>query len=119
MWIAAPSTTIKNLVRVKDIPASAFKNGTRAINLPGQTASVREMLDALEQVGGKQARELVSAKREERHEVILNTWAQRFDVSKAMEMGLVEDVSLVGLVEEYARTLRKVDGLMDGVDGVH
>ena len=55
---------VKNLILARDVPKENF-SGSRIVNLPGVTVTVREMLDALKAVGGDEALRLVEEKREE------------------------------------------------------
>jgi len=59
IWICSPRTVVKNLLIARDIPADRFE-GSRIVNLPGITVTVKEMLDALEEVGGNDALRLHS-----------------------------------------------------------
>ena len=80
----------------------------RQVNLPGITASVEEMLRALEEVGGKKAVELV--KREEPTPEIrdmLNSWPIRFDITKALGLGFVADENFKQAVEDFAASLKE------------
>lgn len=52
-WVASPEITIKNFIQAKHVPASAFKKHTRVVYLPGFTVTVKEELEALEEVAGK------------------------------------------------------------------
>ncbi len=62
LWVCSTRTVIDNLLIARDIPASAFASGGRVVNLPGITVTVREMLDALQTVGGDKALSLVQEK---------------------------------------------------------
>ncbi|KAF2092533.1 NAD-dependent epimerase/dehydratase [Rhizodiscina lignyota] len=105
MWVCSPKTTVKNLVLVKDIPKEKF-GLNRTINLPGQTVTVAQILTALEQVGGQKALDLVERKPDEVIQRIVGSWPDKFDTSLAKSLGLVDDVSLVELVQAYAATLK-------------
>ncbi|KAF2475965.1 NAD(P)-binding protein [Lindgomyces ingoldianus] len=95
MWVCSPETVVRNLVAVKDVPKDRFgRNKGRVVNLPGQTVKVGEILEALEEVGGKEAVGLVEEKVDPRVEDIVASWPSRFDVSVAKGLGMVEDVSL-------------------------
>lgn len=80
----------------------------RQVNLPGITSNVAEMLQALEDVGGKKAVDLV--KREKPTDEIrdmLNSWPVRFDVSKALSLGFQADTSFKQAVEDFAASLKE------------
>lgn len=58
-WVASPETTIQNFVIAKHVPAEKFLAHTRSVYLPGFTTTVKEELEALEQVAGKDALKLI------------------------------------------------------------
>jgi nucleoside-diphosphate-sugar epimerase len=61
-WVASPEITIKNFVQAKHVPADKFLPHTRAVYLPGFTTTVKEELEALEKVAGKDALKLITFK---------------------------------------------------------
>ncbi|CAM1503270.1 Fc.00g080460.m01.CDS01 [Cosmosporella sp. VM-42] len=104
IWVCSPRTVVKNLVKIKDVPAEKFGN-TRIVNLPGITVKVQQILDALEEVGGKKARALVTEQRDEGIERIVGSWSTRFDVTRAYGLGLEQDGSVVDAVRAFAESL--------------
>ncbi|KAF2813002.1 NAD(P)-binding protein [Mytilinidion resinicola] len=57
VWVCSPSTVVRNLVAMKDVPKEAFGvNRGRTVNLPGQTVMVGQILEALEAVGERRRR---------------------------------------------------------------
>jgi nucleoside-diphosphate-sugar epimerase len=58
-WVASPETTIGNFVIAKHIDASQFLKHTRVVYLPGFTTTVKEELDALKEVAGEEAWNLI------------------------------------------------------------
>ncbi|ELQ35830.1 hypothetical protein MCOR27_004209 [Pyricularia oryzae] len=103
MWVASPATVVKNLIAVKDVPAEKF-GLWRTVNLPGITVTVREMLDALEAVGGKDKRALVTEERDEKIEKIVCSWPSSMDTSRAQSMGLAADVPILETVKAFAKS---------------
>lgn len=101
MWICSPATVIKNLVLAKDIPKEAFGE-SRSVNLPGLKVSVQEMLDALEEVGGKERRALVEEKYDAAVDKIVQSWTPNFDTARAIQLGFVEDVPMVENIKQFA-----------------
>jgi nucleoside-diphosphate-sugar epimerase len=101
LWVCSTRTVIRNLIVARDVPASAFGSGSRITNLPGITVSVREMLSALEQVGGKKALDLVEEKPDEAIARIVSSWPARFDVSRAETLGYRGDGPLIQTLQEY------------------
>lgn len=101
LWVCSTRTVVRNLLIARDVPASAYGKGSRVVNLPGITVSVQEMLDALEQVGGKDALDLVEEKPDAAVANIVGSWPARFDVSRAIKLGFQGDGSLVRTLQEY------------------
>ncbi|KAL0264449.1 hypothetical protein SLS55_000399 [Diplodia seriata] len=107
MWVCSPRTVVRNLVAVKDVPADRFGGLTRTVNLPGVTVRIADVLDALEQVGGKEVRGLVEEKVDPVIEKIVLSWPERFDIGRALGLGLEEDGKLIETVKAYADSLKK------------
>ena len=85
-WICSPATVVKNLIKLKDMPADKF-GGSRIVNLPGITVTIQEILDAVEQVGGKEAVAFVKEEIDHPTERLVKSWPPRFDVSRRMRWG--------------------------------
>ncbi|KAG8626734.1 hypothetical protein KVT40_005679 [Elsinoe batatas] len=105
-WLCSPKTLVRNLLHALTLERDSLPLHTRQVNLPGITASVGEMLAALEKVGGKEARGLV--KREEASpeiKAMLDSWPVRFDVSRALGLGFVRDQGFEGAVRDFKEEL--------------
>lgn len=101
LWICSPYTVVKNLLHARTIPKEAF-GVSRSVNLPGLKVSVQEMLDALEEIGGKERRALVEEKYDADIDRIVQTWTPNFNTARAIELGFSEDVSMVENIRQYA-----------------
>jgi nucleoside-diphosphate-sugar epimerase len=101
LWVCSTRTIIRNLLIARDIEASAFGEGTRTVNLPGITVTVQEMLDALADVGGSKALDLIEETRDPKVEKIVGSWPALFDTTKAKSLGFQGDGSLANTVREY------------------
>ncbi|KAF7595602.1 hypothetical protein BBP40_005348 [Aspergillus hancockii] len=101
MWICSPYTVVKNLVHAKDIPKEAFGE-SRSVNLPGLKVSIQEMLDALEEIGGKERRALVEEKYDGDIDKIVQTWTPNFNTARAIHLGFSEDVPMVENIRQFA-----------------
>lgn len=107
-WLCSPRTLVLNLKYALTLQRGCLPLHMRQVNLPGVTASVKEMLGALKEVGGQQALDLV--KREEPTEEIkamLDSWPIRFDVSKALGLGFVADEGIKQAVVDFADSLKE------------
>src|SRR5687767_9282274 len=54
VWILSPKRVVEAFLHAHELPASAWPS-SRVVNLPGITLSVREMIDAMGRVAGKDA----------------------------------------------------------------
>ncbi|KAI0012130.1 NAD-dependent epimerase/dehydratase [Xylariaceae sp. FL0662B] len=106
MWVCSPGTVVRNLVYVKDVPREAF-GITRVVNLPGITVTVDQILQALQEVGGDKARNLVEEARDPKIEAIVGSWPARFDIKRAEGLGMTGDCSLVETVKAFSLTLNR------------
>ncbi|KAJ7334809.1 hypothetical protein DFH08DRAFT_925712 [Mycena albidolilacea] len=104
LWLASPQTTIKNFIIVRHIPADKFLLHTRAVCLPGFTATVREELDALEKVGGKKALKLVKFTDDPVNRRLVSSWPARFDNTYPLSLGFIVDE---GGMEPIVRQFQK------------
>lgn len=59
------------------------------------------MLNALLQIGEKQARELVKEVPGSTIEQIVGSWPAEFDITRAIELGFEQDGDIVRTVKEY------------------
>ena len=90
------------------LPNDCMEPHIRQVNLPGITANVGQMLQALREVGGEDAVKLV--KREQpttEIKAMLDSWPIRFDVSKALKLGFVADESFKAAVEDFTASLKQ------------
>ncbi|PGH04509.1 hypothetical protein GX51_03501 [Blastomyces parvus] len=101
LWICSPYTVVKNLIHAKDVPKEAFGD-SRSVNLPGIKVSVQEMLDVLEEVGGREKRALVEEKYDADIDRIVQGWSPNFDIAWAKSLGFHEDMSLLASVRRKA-----------------
>jgi len=106
MWLLSPGAAIRNLIHAHELPADAW-GGRRALNLPGLTLTVREMIEALRAVGGDAAVDRIQWQPDERIRAIVRTWPARFETRRADAMGFVRDTDFVEVVRDYARAYGK------------
>lgn len=106
-WLCSPRTLAKNLIIALELKKEVLPAHKRQVNLPGITATVKEMLEALEKVGGKDAVKLVKRERADEQTMgLLESWGVRYDTKRALECGFVEDQSFEGAVRDFAEELR-------------
>lgn len=102
LWLMSPATVAASLLHAHDKPASAW-GAQRALNLPGLTASVRDMIAALRTVGGDAAARRVRFERDERIAGIVSGWPALFEPTRALALGFRPDVDITAIVRDYAR----------------
>jgi nucleoside-diphosphate-sugar epimerase len=105
--LCSPSTLMENLVKVLHLPSDALPAHIRDMNVPGISATIQEMMDALEVFGGKEAVALLKEEPDPVTERILRSWALDVDCSTALKLGLVQDTSVQTLVGEYWDKLQR------------
>ncbi|KAJ7186824.1 hypothetical protein C8R46DRAFT_880456 [Mycena filopes] len=104
LWLASPQTTIRNLLIAAHIPASRLLAHTRVVCLPGFTATVRDLLAALEAVGGMDALLRVSFADDAVSRRVVSSWPARFDNTYALGLGFLRDE---GGMEPIVRRFQK------------
>lgn len=102
MWLASPAAVIGMLMHTIELSTQAW-GWHRSINLPGLSATMQDELDALRVVGGEAAVKLVKYVPDEKVMRLVNTWAGRFDTSRALAMGYRADADVLSIVQGYAR----------------
>ncbi|EEG07098.1 D-erythronate dehydrogenase [Pseudogulbenkiania ferrooxidans] len=100
--LASPANTIAGLIAVFEASREAF-GGRTALNLPALTVRVQDMLDALESVGGSQARSLVRFVPDDTIARIVGSWPARFESPRGERLGLKADTDFRSIVEQYLR----------------
>ncbi|EME45768.1 hypothetical protein DOTSEDRAFT_151015 [Dothistroma septosporum NZE10] len=107
-WLCSPKTLIKNLKHVLTLPNDCMEPHIRQILLPGITSTVKDMLDALKEVGGEEAVKLVKREKASAEiQAMLDSWPTTFDVSKATKLGFVRDETFRSAVEDFAASLKR------------
>ena len=101
LWVCSTRTVIENLLIARDIPESTYDSSSRVVNLPGITVTVQAMLEALEEVGGKKALNLVEDQPDQAVARIVGSWPATFDISRAKKFGFQEDGLLAHTLAQY------------------
>jgi nucleoside-diphosphate-sugar epimerase len=102
LWITSPRAAVAAFIHAHETPESEWEM-VRALNLPGLTTSVREMVEALRAVGGDAAAARVRMQPDARIRAIVETWPARFRTARADALGFKAESDIVAIVREYAR----------------
>jgi nucleoside-diphosphate-sugar epimerase len=103
VWILSPKRVVEAFIHAHDLPGSAWPS-SRVVNLPGITLSVREMIDAMGRVAGKDAVARVKFVPDARIQGIVKTWPVRFRTERANAMGFKADADFESVVRDYLAT---------------
>ncbi len=100
MWLQSPGAVVDNLLvgheaRSADLPMF------RAINVPGISVAVREMIDALRDVAGADVAERVQWRFDPVIDAIVATWPSRFDARIGSALGMCADADFSGIVRAH------------------
>lgn len=101
MWIASPETAVQAMIHAMRVPLGDWP-GFSALNVPGLTVTVGEMLEALQEAGGIAARDLVTLDPDPAIEAIVAGWPSRFDTTLADGLGFVAAQATMGeILRDY------------------
>lgn len=98
--IASPAHTITGLITVAEASRDAI-GGRTAVNLPALTVSVGEMLEALEEVGGSDARKRVRFEPDAAIARIVGGWPAVIESARARRLGLLPDPDFISIVQQF------------------
>jgi nucleoside-diphosphate-sugar epimerase len=100
VWLLSPRRVVDAFIHAWELPPEAW--GTRRwLNLPGITASVAQMLEALKRVAGAKAVERVAFKPDARIQAIVKTWPVNFRTPRGMAMGFRADPDVDTIIRDY------------------
>ena len=100
--VASPQRTIEGLVAAAEAAPDVWGSRT-AVNLPGLTVSIREMLDALEAAGGRAVRERVKFQQDPAVARMIFGWPTAFGSARARRLGLSADPDFLSIIRQYQK----------------
>jgi nucleoside-diphosphate-sugar epimerase len=100
VWLLSPRRVVEAFIHAHELAASAW-GSNRVVNLPGITASVAEMLQALQRVAGEKVAQRVQWKPDARVQAIVETWPVRFRTPRALQMGFRADDNVEAVIRDY------------------
>ncbi len=100
VWALSPRSTVHNLIHAHELERAAF--GTAgAVNLPGLTTTVGEMVAAMGRVAGAETMKLVEWNEDPVIMKLVRTWPGDFVTTRAEKMGFVHDANFDDVVKAY------------------
>jgi nucleoside-diphosphate-sugar epimerase len=103
VWILSPRRVVEAFMHAHDLPSSAWPT-TRVVNLPGITLTVRQMIDAMGRVAGRETVDRVKFVPDARIQGIVKTWPVRFRTDRAVAMGFRADDDFESIVKDHLAT---------------
>jgi nucleoside-diphosphate-sugar epimerase len=100
--VASPQRTIDGLIAVAEAAPDIW-GGRTAVNMPALTVQVSEMLDALEAVAGRAAREKVQWKEDATIARIVGGWPAVFESARARRLGLSADPDFHSIIRQFQK----------------
>jgi nucleoside-diphosphate-sugar epimerase len=100
VWALSPRSTVHNLIHAHELDSAAFRSAG-AVNLPGLTTTVGEMVAAMGRVAGAETMKLVEWKEDPAILKLVRTWPGDFVTARAEKMGFVHDANFDEVVKAY------------------
>jgi nucleoside-diphosphate-sugar epimerase len=100
LWLLSPRRAIEAIIAGAELPAEALE-GNIAINLPGVSVTVGEMIAALETVGGRAAVDLIRHQPDPVVQAIVGSWPAAWDTRRAEALGLKGDADFESVIRAY------------------
>jgi hypothetical protein len=100
MYLLSPRRVVDALIHAFELPADAF-GMTRMLTLPGITASIGAMVDALGEVAGDAVVRRIRWQPDPVIQKIVAGWPARFDARRARAMGFTADASMTEIVRAH------------------
>ncbi|MEM7544085.1 MAG: D-erythronate dehydrogenase [Pseudomonadota bacterium] len=90
IWNSAPRTVVSNLVHAAEVPEEDWGQN-RCLAIPGQTNTVREMVDAMTNVAGTNAAGRITWNPDPFVQKITDGWRAYLNPAKALRLGFHQD----------------------------
>lgn len=107
VFITSPRRCVESMIHAATLsPAKLSDN--RIIPLPGLTVTVQQMLDALENIEGKEAVELVQWKEDKTIQRIVQSWPVQVKAKYAESLGFKADENFESIIQAHIEDTQKV-----------
>ena len=99
-WVASPRAAIEFIIHAASMDLAAI-GPRRSLNMPGLCVSVGGMLEALRDVAGQKAVDLIHHEPDEFIQTIVAGWPVNFDAARAIELGFAGDVDFASIIRTH------------------
>lgn len=100
--LSSPANTVAGILAVMEASREAF-GGRTAMNLPALTVTVREMLQALQDLAGPDVMALIRDEPDANVRKIVQAWPSRFESPRAAALGLSPDPDFGSVLRQYVQ----------------
>ena len=100
VWITSPRFAVAGLIAAYETTTSAW-GGRTALNLPGLSVRIAEMIAALERNAGSHVAARIRLQKDDTIAHIVGGWPWRFDTARARGLGLIGPATIDNLIAEY------------------
>ena len=102
IWLLSPRKVIEAFVHAHELPETAW-GSNRVVNLPGITVTIRQAVDELRRIAGRDVADRVRFKIDPRIKAIVDTWPVRFATPRALAMGFSADSDIESVIRDHIR----------------
>jgi D-erythronate 2-dehydrogenase len=99
-WFASPRAATGFFLRAAGLDTSAL-GPSRALTMPGLSASIAEMIEALRRVAGQKAVDLIRREPDPVIQAIVEPWAEACEASRASVLGFTAETSFDEIIRIY------------------
>ena len=99
VWISSPDRAVESFIYAHELPSTQFDG--RAINLPGISVTIGQMIEALKQVAGQKAMDLILMEPHPTIEGIVKSWPGSWNDARARSMGFQADSHFEEIISHY------------------
>ena len=100
MWVLSPRSTVNNLIHAHEVDGAVF-GSAGAVNLPGLSITVGEMVAAMGRVAGDAPVKLIQWEEDAAIMKLVRTWPGDFITTRAESMGFICDTNYDDVVRAY------------------
>jgi nucleoside-diphosphate-sugar epimerase len=107
-WHASPRSAVGFLIHAAEIDMAKL-GGRPNLAMPGVSCTVGEQIEALRRAAGDNAVALIRRQPDETIMRIVASWAERFDATRAKELGFVADASFDAIIQAHIEDELRAD----------
>ena len=100
MWILSPRRVVEAFLRANELPAEMFGD-SRSVSLPGLSAVVEEMIEALREVAGEEPVRRIRFEPDPLIQSIVAGWPGWFDTARGEALGFKADPDVASIIRAF------------------